>query len=103
MNTKIYFDNLSGTVTEKDLTDLFSAYGNVVYVRIVADRTNHPQQSSGFVTMTTLEGARTAIRSLNGKMPGSGTLTLNEVSPKEELAGSKNGPPGPRRLASCLY
>jgi RNA recognition motif-containing protein len=103
MNTKIYFDNLPETITEKDLTDLFSLYGNVANVRIVADRTNHTQQSSGFVTMTTPEGARTAIQSLNGKMPGSGTLTLGEVSPKEELAGSKNSSAGPRRLSSCLY
>jgi RNA recognition motif-containing protein len=103
MNTKIYFDNLPETVTEKELTDLFSAYGNVVNVRIVADRTNHPQRSSGFVTMITPEGARTAIQSLNGKILGSGILTLSEVSPKEELAISKNDPPGPRRLSSCLY
>jgi len=103
MNSEIYFDNLPETVTEKELTDLFSAYGNVVYVRIVADRTNHTQRSSGFVTMTTPEGARAAIQSLNGKILGSGTLTLSEMSPKKELAGSKNGLPSPRRLSSCLY
>ncbi len=58
MNTRIYFENLPKTVTETELTDLFSAHGNIVNVHIATDRT-------GFVTMITPEGARSAIQSLN--------------------------------------
>jgi RNA recognition motif-containing protein len=96
MNTKIYFDNLPASVTEKDLIDLFSAHGNVVNAHIATDRT-------GAVTMVTAEGARAALQSLNGKILGTGTLTLSEVSSNKELAGSTNGPSSPRRRASCLY
>lgn len=96
MNTKIYFKNLPTTVTETELTDLFSAYGNIVNVHIAKDRT-------GFVTMITPEGARTAIEALNGKVLSSGILTLSEKWWKGESANSMASPSGPRRRASQLY
>jgi RNA recognition motif-containing protein len=96
MNTRIYFNNLPRTVTEAELMELFSAYGNIVNVHIAADR-------GGFVTMITPEGAGAAIESLNGKALGSGVLALSEVSPKEEPVYSLNAPLSPRRRASYLY
>jgi len=96
MNTKIYFNNLPDSVTENDLTDLFSTYGNIVNVHIATDR-------AGFVTMITPEGARTAIEALNGKALSSGTLILSEKWWKEESANSMTNPSGPRRRASHLY
>ena len=96
MNTKIYFNNLPDSVTENELTDLFSAYGNIVNVHIATDR-------AGFVTMITPEGARTAIEALNGKALSSGILTLSEKWWKEESADSMTSPSGPRRRASLLY
>ena len=96
MNTKIYFKNLPTTVTETELTDLFSAYGDIVNVHITKDR-------AGFVTMITPEGARTAIEALNRKVLSSGILTLSEKWWKEESANSMNSPSGPRRRASYLY
>jgi RNA recognition motif-containing protein len=84
MNTKIYFNPLPDSVTENELTELFSAYGNLVNVHIATNR-------AGSVTMITPEGARTAIQSLNGKVLSSGTLNLT------------TSPSGPRRRASYLY
>jgi RNA recognition motif-containing protein len=94
MNTKIYFNNLPASVTENELTDLFSAYGNIVNVHIAAD------DRAGFVTMITPEGARTAIEALNGKVLSSGILTLSEMWWKGESPSSQSGP---RRRASQLY
>ena len=96
MNTKIYFDNLPDTISEKELMDLFSAYGNVVNVHIAMDR-------AGFVRMITPEGTRAAVESLSGKVLASGILALSEVSPKREPVSSMNGPSSPRRTTSCLY
>ena len=96
MNTKLYFDNLPNAVTEKELVDLFAAYGNIVNVHIATDR-------AGFVTMITPEGARAAIQALNGKVLGSGILALSEVWPKVESVNLMNSPSGPRRRASQLY
>jgi len=103
MNTKIYFDNLPATVTENELMELFSAYGNVVNVHIVVNRAGAESRSYGFVTMITPEGAREAIKSLSGKAFGTRTVVLSEASPTEEVVGSKNGRPGPRRMTSRLY
>ena len=89
MNTKIYFNNLPATVTENELTDLFSAYGNIVNVHIAADR-------AGFVTMITPEGARTAIDALNGKALSIGILTLSEKWWNGESSNSMSKPSGPR-------
>ena len=96
MNTKIYFNHLPNSVTDQELTDLFSAHGNIVNVRIATDRT-------GFVTMITSEGARAAIQSLNGKVLGTGTLTLSEMPAMGDPVNLTNSPSGPRRRASHLY
>jgi RNA recognition motif-containing protein len=96
MNTKLYFDNLPSAVTEAELKDLFSASGNVVNVHIAMER-------AGFVTMITPEAARTAIESLNGKILTSGSLSLSEAPPNNELVSSTNGRTLPLRTASRLY
>jgi len=96
MNTKVYVDNLAGAVTEKELTDLFSPYGNVVRVNIPVDRDNHKPRGYGFVTMVTSQGARAAIGALNGKATASGSLIVSEAWPNEERADSSNGRRSPR-------
>jgi cold-inducible RNA-binding protein len=103
MNTKIYFNNLAATVTERELMDLFSVYGNVVDIHIAVDRTNPEPRGHGFVTMITPEGARAAIQSLGGKALGTGVLTLSEATPDKEPGGSMNGRATPRRRMSHLY
>jgi len=102
MNTKIHFDNLPATVTEKELLELFSAHGDVVDIHIVVDRAGHESRSYGFV-MITPEGARAAIQSIGGRAFGTGTLVPSEAWPSEEVAGSKNDRTIPRRMMSRLY
>lgn len=103
MNTKIYFDNLAATTTERELMDLFSVYGNVVDIHIAVDRTNPEPRSHGFVTMITPEGARAAIQSLGGKAFGTGVLTLSEASPDKRPGGPANERTTPRRMMGPLY
>jgi RNA recognition motif-containing protein len=97
MNTKIYFDNVAATTTERELMDLFSIYGNVVDIHIVIDRTHQEPCGRGFVTMITPEGARAAVRALGGRVFGTGILTLSEAP----LAG---GPvrPSPRHGTNAV-
>jgi len=103
MNTKVYFDNLPATVTEKELMELFSAHGNVVDIHIFVDHAGAASRSYGFVTMITPEGAREAIKSISGKAFGTRTVILSEALPIQEAAGSKNGRMTPRRMASHLF
>jgi len=103
MNAKIYFDKLPSTVTEKELMELFSVYGNVVDIHIQVDRTSPEPRSYGFVTMITPEGARAAIQSISGRTFGRETLVLSEASPGERTIGSENDRTIPRRMMSHLY
>ena len=88
MNAKVYVDNMAAATTENDLTDLFSAYGNVVEVNVPVNRTNGRPRGFGFVTMATPAGARTAIRALHGKEIGSQTLTVSDAWPHEDRTGA---------------
>jgi cold-inducible RNA-binding protein len=103
MNTKIYVDNLSPVTTESELMNLFSTYGNVVDVNIAVDRTSQKSRGFGFGTMVTPEGAQAAIRSLNGKVMGAGTLAVSEAWPREEAAELSRPGRNPRRSPSSLY
>ena len=103
MNTKIYVDNLPPVTTESELMNLFSTYGNVVDVNIAVDRTSQKPRGFGFVTMVTPEGARAAIRSLDGKVMVAGTLAVSEARPREEAAESSSPGRNPRRGPSSLY
>jgi RNA recognition motif-containing protein len=103
MNTKIYFDNVPATLTEKELMNLFSAYGNVVDIHVVVDRTSRESRRYGFVTMITPEGARAAIQAISGRVFGTGTLILSEASPIEDVVTSTRGRMSPRRMMSHLY
>ena len=91
MNTKVYVDNLAAATTESDLRKLFSAYGNVMDVNIVADRADHKPRGFGFVTMATSEGARAAIRALHGKEIATHNLIVSEAWLHEERTSSSGG------------
>lgn len=103
MSTKVYIDNLAAATTESDVTNLFSAYGNVADINIAVDCENPKPRGFGFVTMVTPEGARAAIDALNGKEIGTYVLTVRDAWPPEERAGSPTGRRSPRRRASNLF
>jgi RNA recognition motif-containing protein len=103
MNTKAYVDNLAVATTENELRDLFSTYGNVVAVSIAVDRTSPEPRGFGFVTMVTPEGARAAIKALNGKTMGTSTLAVSEGWVNEDYARPQNKKRTPRRRSSQLY
>ncbi len=91
MNAKLHIDNLSVTATETDLRDLFSACGKVVEVNISTSPATGRPRGFGFVTMATPEGARAAIRTLNGRTTAAGSLTVSEAWPDEQREASSSG------------
>jgi RNA recognition motif-containing protein len=84
MNTKLYVGNLASTATARDLQGLFSPHGNVAEVNLPAERKGGRPRGFAIVTMATPQGARTAIRVLNGKELGARVLTVTEARPREE-------------------
>lgn len=84
METRLFVGNLSFKVTEDDLLDLFSPYGDVMQVRIINDRETGRPRGFGFVTMASKEEADKAIEGLNKQEIEGRALTVNIARPREE-------------------
>lgn len=84
METRLFVGNLSFKVTEDDLLDLFSPYGDVMQVRIILDRETGRPRGFGFVTMASKEEADKAIEALNKQDIDGRSLTVNIARPREE-------------------
>jgi RNA recognition motif-containing protein len=74
-NKKLYIGNLSYSVTNEQLKDLFSQYGEVIDVKLIEGK------GFGFVEMSTMEEAETAKSSLNGTEYEGRTIKVDEARP----------------------
>lgn len=103
MNNKLYIDNLAMTTTYQELLDLFSAHGNVAEINLPVDRISGRPRGSGFVTMATLEGARSAILALHGKEIGTHTLRVSAAGLPGERPAPAHAGRQPRRSSRLLF
>lgn len=91
MEKKLYVGNLSYSVTETSLQDLFSQAGEVASARIITDRASGRSKGFGFVEMSTEDGAQSAIDKFNGQEFEGRKLTVNEARPMEPRSGGGGG------------
>ena len=87
----IYVGNLSWTMTDEDLSNLFTQYGSVTSAKILKDKMNGRSKGFGFVEMEDDEAAKTAIASLNESEVQGRKLIVNESQPRQEGAGGGAG------------
>ncbi len=80
----IYVGNLSYNVTQNDLQDLFSQYGEVSSAAVITDKMTGRSKGFGFIEMPQSSQAESAIAELNGKDFKGRNLTVNEARPKPE-------------------
>jgi RNA recognition motif-containing protein len=80
----IYVGNLSWSMTDEDLTNLFSQYGTVASGKILRDKMNGRSKGFGFVEMDDDDAARTAIANLNETEVQGRKLIVNESQPRPE-------------------
>jgi len=80
----IYVGNLSWSMTDEDLTNLFTQYGNVSSGKILKDKMSGRSKGFGFVEMEDDEAARTAIANLNETEVMGRKLIVNESQPRPE-------------------
>ena len=78
----IYVGNLPFSATEEEIRNLFSSYGTVHAVKLVADRETGRPRGFGFVEMED-SAAASAISALNGKDMGGRSLRINEARERE--------------------
>ncbi|MFT3910363.1 MAG: RNA-binding protein [Ferruginibacter sp.] len=83
----IYVGNLSWTMTDEDLSNLFTQYGAVTSGKILKDKMNGRSKGFGFVEMEDDEAARTAIANLNETEVMGRKLIVNESQPRQEGEG----------------
>ena len=84
MGKKLYVGNLSYSVRDSDLEDLFSAHGSVQSAQVIMERDTGRSKGFGFVEMSNDQEAQDAISALNGRELEGRTLTVNEARPKEQ-------------------
>ena len=91
----IYVGNLSWTMTDDDLSNLFTQYGTVTSGKILKDKMNGRSKGFGFVEMEDDEAAKTAIANLNETEVQGRKLIVNESQPRQEGEGGfKKRPSG---------
>jgi len=94
--SKIYVGNCSFDITEQQLRDVFSPYGEIQSVDIITDRGTGRPRGFAFIEMVNHHEAQAAIKGLNGTEHGGRTLTVNEAKPKPRSGGGGGGYGGRR-------
>lgn len=92
----IYVGNLSYEVTEDDLRQAFTPFGQVESTSIIKDKYSGQSKGFGFVEMPSKAEAQAAIDGLNGKELKGRTLNVNEARPRTESRRGKGGRDGGR-------
>ncbi len=92
MGKNLYVGNLSYSVNDAELEELFAQYGKVDSARVISDRDSGRSKGFGFVEMANDNEAEAAIEALNGKENNGRPLTVNEAKPREPRQDR-----GPRR------
>jgi len=64
---KILVRNLTRSITEKEIEELFKGYGTVESCDLVLDKSTRKSKGFAFVEMPNTEEANKAIKQLNGK------------------------------------
>ena len=83
----IYVGNLSWSMTDDDLSNLFSQYGTVTSAKILKEKNTGRSKGFGFVEMEDDEAAKTAISTLNESEVQGRKLIVNESQPRPEGGG----------------
>lgn len=84
MATKLFIGNLSYSVTDDKLREIFEAVGKVESAVVITDRESNRSKGFGFVEMGSEDEAKKAIQELDGKEVEGRPLVVNEARPREE-------------------
>ncbi len=88
----IYVGNLPYSVTQEDLSDLFSEFGPVSRATVVMDRETNRSKGFGFVEMSDDDAANDAVEAINGQEFKGRPLRVNEAKPREDRPRTPRAP-----------
>lgn len=87
---KLYVGNLPYTMSEDDLRNLFSQYGEITNVTLIIDRMSGRSKGFGFVEFSTDEAATAAAEATNNMEFDGRALVVNVArpqAPREDRGG----------------
>ena len=82
MNNKLFVGNLSYTVGEEELTQLFGQYGEVTSASVPKDRDTGRPRGFAFVEMQSQAAAEAAIKGLDGRAVAGREMKVSISQPK---------------------
>lgn len=91
MNNKLFVGNLDYAVSDKDLLDLFTQYGEVSSCTVAKDRDTGRPRGFAFVEMQSQAQAEAAIKGLNGQQVGARQISVSVSQPKPRGGGFGGG------------
>ena len=80
----IYVGNLPYTITEDELKDVFSEFGEVSTVNVITDKFSGQSKGFGFVEMESNSEADEAIKALNESNLKGRNIRVNQAKPRGE-------------------
>jgi RNA recognition motif-containing protein len=87
----LYVSNLGFHVSDEDLRNLFTAYGNVTSAKVITDRETGRSRGFGFVDMPVDEEGKKAIKGLEGKEIEGRMISVSVARPKTDRGNSFSG------------
>lgn len=87
----MYIGNLAFTVTEDDLKDLFTPYGEIVSVNIITDKFSRQPKGFAFIEMPSNSEADKAIKALNGSELKGKNIKVNQAEPTRKKRNRSRG------------
>lgn len=87
---KIYVGNLPYGLTENDLRDAFTPFGEIASVSLVTDKYSGESKGFGFVEMENQAQAEEAIKKLDGSALKGRNIRVNQARPPKKDGRSRN-------------
>ena len=81
-NNKIYVGNLDYQMSDEDLKNEFSSYGEIQDVIVIKDHETGRSKGFGFVEFSSSDSAQEAIQSLNNTDLDERTIVVSEAKEK---------------------
>src|SRR3990172_8637406 len=91
MGKKLYVGSLPYSLSEGQLSDLFSPHGAVESAKVISDKYTGQSKGFGFVEMKNDEDAQKAIAALNGTDLNGRKIVVNEARPMESRERGDRG------------
>lgn len=93
-SSKLFVGGLAWGTTDANIKEAFSAFGEVLEVKIICDRDTGRSRGFGFVSFTNEQEAEAALQAMDGRDLAGRTIRVDyatERSPQDRQAGGGGG------------